>query len=116
MVLDPTLYDLLAEDSDGPVKESLCNVQPNCDARYKAIPHNDKYLITSSQASDGNDLAHLQLENVSYLLSFWAGRMDVSMVAANGYVDDYTLTRDRIEANAVRSFSILNEDQRPRPK
>ena len=76
----------------------------------------DKYLITSSQASDASDLAHLQLENVNFLLSFWAGRMEVPFVACEGWSDDETLSRDAIHGKAVRSFQVLHKQQRPIPR
>lgn len=31
--LDTTLYELLAQDAEGPVKESLCNMKPNADGK-----------------------------------------------------------------------------------
>lgn len=116
IVLDTTLAELLAEEPDYNVRESLCNMKPCADPSHKTVPVNKKYLITSTNVADSNDLAHLQMENVSYLLSFWAGKMEVPLVACEGCTDDDTLTRDAIDANARKSFSILTERQRPWPK
>lgn len=116
IVLDTTLAELLAEDPDAKGIESLCNIKPCADPRHKSVPLNKKYLITSTQASDENDLAHLQLENVSYLLSFWAGCMEIPLIACEGWSNDDTLTSDTINANARKSFSVLNEKQRPWPR
>ena len=92
IVLDTTLHELLSQDGDKPVKESLCNSKPNSDPNYLAIPTNNKYLITSAQLSSGEDLAHLQLENTAYLLSFWAGPMEVNLVASEGWSSDGSLS------------------------
>lgn len=113
VVLDTTLYDLLAEDSNGSVNESLCNVKPNVDPKYPAAPLNNKYLITSPQLDDKDALAHLQLENTSYLLSFWAGPMEVLFVGAEGFSNDELLSRRGIEQNATEAFKVFREDQRP---
>lgn len=114
IVLDTTLHDLLSQDGDNPVKESLCNAKPNSDPNYLAIPTNNKYLITSAQLSSGEDLAHLQLENTSYLLSFWAGPMEVNLVGSEGWSEDNTLGAKAIDQKARTSFSVLSEHQRPR--
>lgn len=115
--LDTTLAELLAEDNQGEdINEALCNFKPCADPRHKTVPLNRKFLITSTKAKDSNDIAHLQLENVSYLLSFWAGHMEVLMVACEGWTDDKTLTAEAFKQNAEVSFSPLNEGQRPRPR
>lgn len=116
IILDTTLAELLAEEPDYKIKESLCNIKPCADPRHKSLPLNKKYLITSRQVNDENDLAHLQLENISYLLSFWAGRMEVPMIACEGRSNDDTLSRETIDENARKGFSVLNEKQRPWPK
>lgn len=116
IILDTTLAELLAEDNDGKVEEALCNFKPCADPRHRTVPLNEKYLITSTKAKDSDDIAHLQLENVSYLLSFWAGHMEVLMVACEGWTDDPTLTKEVIDQNARLGFSVLNEKQRPWPK
>lgn len=116
IVLDTTLSQLLAEDPDYVMNESLCNIKPCADPRHKTVPVNKKYLITSTKTDDENDLAHLQLENVNYLLSFWAGHMPVAMMACEGYNTDDTLTREVIDQNARRGFAALNDKQRPWPK
>ena len=59
IILDITLADLLAEEPDYKIKESLCNIKPCADPRHKTLPLNRKYLITSTQINDENDLAHL---------------------------------------------------------
>ena len=114
IVLDTTLHQLLSQDWEGPVKESLCNAKPNADPRHKAVPTNNKYLTTSANLSDGNDLAHLQLENTSYLLSFWAGPMEVNLVGSEGWSDDPTLSRAAVDEKGRISFSVLTEEQRPK--
>lgn len=113
IILDTTLAELLAEEPDWNVEEALCNIKPCADPRHKTIPLNKKYLITSTAINDENDLAHLQLENVSYLLSFWAGHMEVPMIACEGLSNDDTLTKEVIDENARTGFSVLNEEQRP---
>lgn len=113
IVLDTTLAELLAEEPDWKINESLCNIKPCADPRHTTLPLNHKYLITSSAVSDADDLAHLLIENVSYLLSFWAGHMEVYLMACKNRTNDQTLTRDVIDANAQRAFSVLNEKQRP---
>ena len=115
IVLDTTLHDLLAQDKS-PVTESLCNVKPNPEPKFQAVPTNYKYLITSTPGTNGDDLAHLQMENVSYLLSFWAGRMEVCLLASEGWSEDDTLTQKVVESNAVKAWSVLEEDQRPKPR
>lgn len=113
ITLDTPLAELLAEDFNGELNESICNFKPCADPRHKTVPLNKKYLITSTNADNDNDLAHLQLENVAYLLSFWVGHIEVAMVACEGLSDDKTLTREAISANARTAFSVLNEKQRP---
>lgn len=116
IILDTTLAELLAEERDDKLNQALCNIKPCADPRHKTVPLNRKYLITSTKAGDENDLAHLQLENVSYLLSFWAGHMEVPLVACEGYSTDDTLTAETIDDNAKKGFAVLNERQRPWPK
>ena len=79
VVLDKTLYDLLLEgQTDNEVTETLCNLKPNSNTEYgEAVPLNNKYIIHSAQVGNGDDLAHLQLENCSHLLMFFAGPMNV---------------------------------------
>lgn len=114
--LDITLAELLAGDNNGQLGESLCSFKPCADPRHTTVPLNKKFLITSTKAKDSADIAHLQLENVSYLLSWWAGHMEVLMVACEGRTDDPTLTRQAIEKNAKLGFSVVNEKQRPIPR
>lgn len=116
IILDTTLAELLVEDSNGQGNETICNFKPCADPRHKTVPLNKKFLITSTQAGNDDDLAHLQLENVSYLLSFWTGDIEVAMVACEGLSDDKTLMREVISQNAQRAFSALNEKQRPRAR
>lgn len=114
--LDTTLYDLYSAeypDHNGEVPETLCHFKPNADRRYKEIPLNNKFLITSSNVASGSDLAHLQLENVSNLLMFPVGRGKVAYVASEGISDDPSLSRESVDAAAKRGFMILPENQRP---
>ena len=123
ITLSPTLFSLLSLDTPADQIESLCLIKPNSDARYGSqVPRNDKYLIHSAQVGDGNDLAHLQLENCSHLLMFFAGGMEVTFVAAEGQDEDGgddggTLTRKAVDGNAEESFGVLSADSeggRPR--
>lgn len=115
VTLNTTLYDQLKEDlRDGEEVESLCLIKPNSDKSYgQAVPLSDKYIIHSAQVGDGDDLAHLQLENCSHLLMFFAGRMDVIFLGSEGRSDDPTLSRDEVDRNAKRSFGTIQESQRP---
>jgi hypothetical protein len=79
----------------------------------KAVPLSDKYIIHSAQVANGNDLAHLQLENCSHLLMFFAGAMDVMFLGCDGKTDDETLSSKAIDGNAKRSFGVIQESQRP---
>ena len=113
--LDNTLYDLLLQECpNGVIDEDLCHLKPNSDERYKQIPFNNKYIITSAAASSGGDLAHVQMENVSDLLMFFAGPMKVIYLASEGSSDDETLCIDVVNENAEKSFSVLNAAQRPK--
>lgn len=116
VVLNVTLYDLLkAELQDGEKLESFCQLKPNSDKRYgEMIPICDKYIIHSAQSGDGDELAHLQLENCSHLLLFFAGAVDVIFLAAEGKTDDPMLRKDAVDENAKRSFGVIQESQRPR--
>ena len=118
VVLDVTLHDLLKADlKDGEELESFCQLKPNSDHQYgEAVPLCDKYIIHSAQSGSANDLAHLQLENCSHLLLFFAGPMNVVFLAAEGKSDDPTLTREAIDENAKRSFGVIQESQIPRIK
>lgn len=115
VVLTNTLYDLLKADlADGEEVETLCNLKPNSDAQYgKAVPLSDKYIIHSAQVDSADDLAHLQLENCSHLLMFFAGAMNVIFLAAEGESDDPTLTREAVDRTANRSFGVIQKSQRP---
>lgn len=119
VVLNTTLYDLLAEEqkeSDGPI-ETLCKLKPNSDTQYgKAVPLSNKYIIHSAQVDTGDDLAHLQLENTSYLLMFFAGPMNVVFLACEGETEDETLFKESVDRNARRSFAVIQEKQRPKIK
>ena len=114
--LKTTLYDLLRDDLiDGEKLETLCLIKPNSDYAYgNAVPLSDKYIIHQGQVSNGDDLAHLQLEICSYLLMFFVGRMDVIFMGSEGLSDDPTLSRDNVDKNAKRSFGVIQESQRPR--
>lgn len=114
IVLDTTFHKLLTQDGDTPVRETLCNSKPNSDPDYLAIPTNNKYLITSAKLSSGEDLAHLQLENTAYLLSFWAGPMEVNLVGSEGWSPDKSLGAKAMDEKARKSFSVLTEHQRPK--
>lgn len=116
IILDITLAELLAEEAEEYTNESLCNIKPCAHPRHKTMPVNKKYLITSSRLDDENDLAHLSVENVSFLLSFWAGHMEVAVMACEGASEDKTLTAQAIEQNARKAFSVLIEKQRPWPQ
>lgn len=114
--LDSTLYDLLKADlKDGEEMEALCKLKPNSDPQYgHAVPFNDKYIIHSAQVSTAENLAHLQLENTSHLLMFFAGPMRVLFMGSEGNTDDPTLSAEDVGKNAARSFSVIQESQRPR--
>lgn len=118
VVLDKTLYDMLAADQpDGENIETLCKLKPNSDTQYgTAVPLSNKYIIHSAQTDTAAELAHLQLENTSHLLMFFAGPMNVLFLACEGEIDDPTLSRESIDANAKRSFGVINEKQRPKIK
>ena len=118
VVLDVTLHDLLKDDLDKDEElESFCQLKPNSDHKYgEAVPLCDKYIIHSAQSGSADDLAHLQLENCSHLLLFFAGPMNVVFLAAEGKSDDPTLKREVIDENAKRSFGVIQESQRPRIK
>jgi hypothetical protein len=115
VVLDTTLKDLLYSEqpADEPL-ETLCLLKPNSDHKYgKSVPLSDKYIIHSAQVANGDDLAHLQLENCSHLLMFFAGAMDVMFLGCDGKTDDETLSSEAIDRNAKRSFGVIQESQRP---
>lgn len=116
VVLDTTINDLLLEGStENEVAETLCQLKPNSDPQYgEAVPLSNKYIIHSAQVGDGDDLAHLQLENCSHLLMFFAGAMKTMFVAAEGQSNDPTLSQQNVDQNAKRSFGILQESQRPK--
>lgn len=118
VVLDVTLYDLLKPElRDGEQLETFCQLKPNSDKSYgDAIPLCDKYIIHSAQSGDGDELAHLQLENCSHLLLFFAGPLDVIFLASEGKTDDETLKRDAVDANAKRSFGVIQQSQMPNIK
>ena len=113
--LNTTLFDLLqAGLVNGEKIESLCNLKPNSDLEYgTAVPLSNKYIIHSAQVNSADDLAHLQLENCSHLLMFFAGPMNVIFLAAEGQSDDPTLTQKAVDRNAKRSFGVIQESQRP---
>lgn len=115
VVLDTTLYDLLkSEQKDSEALETLCLLKPNSDKQYgEAVPLSDKYIIHSAQVGDGDDLAHLQLENCSHLLMFFAGPMKAMFLAADGQTEDPTLSKNAVDKNAKKSFSVIQEGQRP---
>ena len=118
VVLDVTLYDLLKPElKDGEKLETFCQLKPNSDKSYgEAIPLCDKYIIHSAQSGDGDELAHLQLENCSHLLLFFAGPLDVIFLASEGKTDDETLKKDAVDANARRSFGVIQQSQVPNIK
>ena len=109
------MYDLLkAELTDGEQVETLCQLKPNSDTQYgTAVPLSNKYIIHSAQVDSADDLAHLQLENCSHLLMFFAGPMNVIFLAAEGETDDPTLSREAVDRNAKKSFGVIQESQRP---
>lgn len=114
--LDFTLADVLKEgQSSQEGVETVCMLKPNSDHQYgTAVPLSDKYIIHSAQMDDGNDLAHLQLENCSHLLLFFNGPTNVLFVACEGETDDESLYQEGVNRNAVKSFSIIKEEQRPK--
>lgn len=114
--LDFTLADVLKEgQSDGEEQETVCKLKPNSDHQYgSAVPLSDKYIIHSAQVDDGDDLAHLQLENCSHLLLFFNGPTNVMFVACEGETDDESLYRESMHRNAVNSFNVIKEEQRPK--
>ena len=116
VVLDTTLHDLLLEGQQGDtVEETLCQLKPNSDTRYgEAVPLSYKYIIHSAQVGDGDDLAHLQLENCSHLLMFFAGPMKVIILGADGQTKDKTLSGQSVHENAKRSFGVIQKSQQPR--
>lgn len=116
--LDVTLHDLLKADlKDGEELESFCQLKPNSNHEYgEAVPLCDKYIIHSAQSGSADDLAHLQLENCSHLLLFFAGPMNVIFLAAEGKSDDPTLKKEAIDENARRSFGVIQQSQMPRIK
>ena len=118
VILDTTFYDLLQEDEAGSgALETLCQVKPNSDGKYgEAVPLSNKYIIHSAQVGSRDDLAHLQLENCSHLLMFFAGRMNVLFLGSEGQSDDPSLTKRSVDENAKKSFGIIQESQRPRIK
>lgn len=116
VTLDATLYDFLKLDKrEGEEMESLCKLKPNSEYKYgTAVPLNDKYIIHSAQVGSGEDLAHLQLENCSHLLMFFAGPMNTIFMGSEGNVDDSSLSKDAVDKNARRSFGVIEESQRPK--
>ena len=116
--LDVTLYDLLKPElRDGEKLEAFCQLKPNSDHSYgEAIPLNDKYIIHSAQSGDRDELAHLQLENCSHLLLFFAGPLDVIFLGSEGKTEDTSLSRDAVDANAKTSFGVIQESQMPKIK
>ena len=115
VILDKTLHDLLLEGNpDSKVEETLCKLKPNSDTSYgEAVPLSNKYIIHSAQVGSGDDLAHLQLENCSHLLMFFAGPMKVVFMGAEGKSKDPTLSRDAVDQNAKKSFGVIEESQQP---
>lgn len=114
--LDFTLADVLKQGQHDEAldAETVCMLKPNSDRQYgTAVPLSDKYIIHSAQTDSGDDLAHLQLENCSHLLLFFNGPTNVMFVACEGETDDETLYRKSMHDNAIKSFSIIKEDQRP---
>lgn len=113
--LDFTLADVLKEGWDGKDVETVCKLKPNSDHQYgSAVPLSDKYIIHSAQIDNGDDLAHLQLENCCHLLLFFNGPTNVMFVACEGETDDESLYKESMHQNAVKSFSVIREDQRPK--
>lgn len=115
--LDFTLADVLKVGATGDDTdvETVCMLKPNSDHQYgTAVPLSDKYIIHSAQVDDGDDLAHLQLENCCHLLLFFNGPTNVIFVACEGETNDETLDKEHIQRNATRSFGVIKEDQRPR--
>lgn len=113
--LDFTLADVLKEGADGNDVETVCKLKPNSDHQYgTAVPLSDKYIIHSAQIDNGDDLAHLQLENCCHLLLFFNGPTNVMFVACEGETDDESLYKESMHQNAVKSFSVIREDQRPK--
>ena len=134
--LDTTLYDLLSADlpdnehtsdkvnvasviSDAQqtsFSETLCHVKPTSNNKIgPSIILNNKYLLTSDQSDNGPVLAHLQLENCSHLLMFFAGPMDVIFIGCEDNCDhDSTLGKEAVHKNAERSFRVIAQNQRPR--
>lgn len=111
--LDSTLHQLLKDD--GVPDESLCNVKPTADNKIGSVLIvNDKYLLTSAQSDDAPTLAHLNLENCSHLLMFFAGPKNVIFVGCEDHTDDPSLSGEAIHKNAERSFGVIAEDQRPK--
>lgn len=120
ITLDTTLAELLRDQpdtiKDGAVIETLCHMKPNSEAEHEAIPQNDKFIITSTPVKDTAALAHMQLENVTNLLSFWAGPMKLAYVASDGLTDDSSMYKNAVAAKAERNFSVLEKRQRPEIK
>ena len=88
-------------------------MKPNSEAEHEAIPQNDKFIITSTPVSDTAALAHMQLENVTNLLAFWAGAMKLAYVASEGLTEDESMNRSAVAKKAERNFSVLEKRQRP---
>ncbi|KAF7186561.1 hypothetical protein HII31_12119 [Pseudocercospora fuligena] len=110
-----TLHDLFLDGDKGPLEDTYCVVKANSDRQYgKVVPLNEKYIIHSAQVSSADDLAHLCLEINCYLLLLYAGKMKVAFIGSEGATDDKTLHKQAVSENARRSFSVLNEAQRPR--
>ena len=109
--LDVTLYDLLKPElRDGEQLEAFCQLKPNSDHSYgEAIPLNDKYIIHSAQSGDSDELAHLQLENCSHLLLFFAGPLDVIFLGSEGKTKDESLNKAAVDVNAKKSFGVIQE-------
>lgn len=118
VTLDATLYDFLKLDQrEGEEIETLCKFKPNSDPQYgTAVPFNNKYIIHSAQVGSGDDLAHLQLENTSHLLMFFAGPMNTIFIGCEGHTDDSSLMQKAVDDNAHRAFSVIHESQRPKIK
>lgn len=117
ITLDTTLAELLQQEPDttknGVIAETLCHIKPNSEAQHEAIPQNDKFIITSTPVSDTAALAHMQLENVTNLLSFWAGAMRIAYVGSEGLTEDESMNRSAVAKKAERNFSVLETRQRP---
>lgn len=117
VVLDTTLHGLLQKElSNGDsVIETLCNLKPNSDTAYgTATPLSNKYIIHSAQVDTEEELAHLQLENCSHLLMFFAGPMNVAFLGAEGEIDADLLSKANVDKNARRSFSVIQQSQQPK--